>query len=177
MSSSMTSERLSAVVTELLESAVFVFAEPVEIKPWDDSTVWCARLDLEHGKKFQMSLCAPKELALTLAANLLGLEPDSAEAQESLGDAVGEMANMLAGTVAVELFGKDVVCRIGVPKVTQGSGTDHDAFAAKAVCRSSLLTEEGHRIDACLFEGEVDFVVAASAATADKTPTPTGDDA
>jgi hypothetical protein len=177
MSSSMTSERLSAVVTELLESAVFVFAEPVEIQPWGDPTVWCARLDLEHGKKFQMSLCVPKELALTLAANLLGLEPDSAEAQESLGDAVGEMANMLAGVVAVELFGKDVVSRIGVPKITQAAGADHDAFAAKAVCRSSLLTEEGQRVDSCLFEGEVDLVVAASAPGDDRTPTPTGDDA
>jgi hypothetical protein len=177
MSNSMTSERLSAVVTELLESAVFVFAEPVEIKSWDDPEIWCARLNLEHDRKVQMSLCVPKEMALILAANLLGLEPDSAEAQESLGDAVGEMANMLAGTVAVELFGKDVVSRIGVPKVTQASGADHDAFAAKASCQSSLQTEEGHRVDACLFEGEIDFVVAPSAPGVDKTPTPTGDDA
>ena len=177
MSNSMTSERLNAAVTELLESAVFVFAEPIEVEPWDEPTVWCARLELEHGKRVQMSLCAPKELALILAANLLGLEPDSAEAQESLGDAVGEMANMLAGVVAVDLFGKDVVCRIGVPTITRGSGANHDAFAAKAFCRSSLKTEEGHRIDACLLEADVDFAVAASARGSDKTPTPTGDDA
>lgn len=177
MSNLMTSERLAAVVSELLESAVFVFAEPVEIKPWNEPTVWCARLELEHDKKVQMSLCVPKELALTLAANLLGLEPEEGEAQESLGDAVGEMANMLAGIVAVELFGKNVVCRIGVPKVTRGSGADHNAFAAKAVCRSSLRTEEGQRVDACLFERDVDFGIAASAPAADKTPTPTGDDA
>jgi hypothetical protein len=177
MSNSMTPERLGTMMNDLLESAVFVFAEVVDVAPWKAETVWCAHLELEKQGKFQMSLCATKELALTLAANLLGLEPDSDEAQESLGDAVGEMANMLAGPVAVDLFGKDVVCRIGVPLVTQGSGADYDAFAAKAFCRTSLKTEDGHRVDVCLFEGAVAFEVAppATAVKVDATPVPTGD--
>jgi hypothetical protein len=175
MSNCMTSERLSALMTELLESAVFVFAEDIESTPWNDPVIWCASLELEQERMVQMSLGVPKEMALLLAANLLGLEPDSAEAQESLGDAVGEMANMLAGTLAVELFGKDVVCRIGVPKVTQGSGADHDAFAQKAYCRASLKTEESHRIDVCLFDSAVDFVTAPPAVAADKTPIPAGE--
>ena len=175
MSNAMTSERLGALMTELLESAVFVFSEQIAPAPWDDPAVWCAHLELEQDKKFQMSVGVPKELALTLAANLLGLEPDSVEAQESLGDSVGEMANMLAGLLAVELFGKDVVCRIGVPTVIQGSGADHDAFAAQAACRASLKTEEDQRVDVCLFEGAVEFVVAPAEPGVDKTPTPTGD--
>jgi hypothetical protein len=166
MSNVMTSERLATVVTELLESAVFVFADKVESTPWDIPAIWCACLELEHEQKIQMSLCVPKELALTLAANLLGLEPDSVEAEASLGDAVGEMANMLAGILAVELFGSDVVCKIGVPKVIQGTGADHDAYAAKAFCWASLKTEEGYRMDACLLEGDAELVVAPSATVA-----------
>jgi CheY-specific phosphatase CheX len=164
-------------MTELLESAVFVFSEQVDVAPWDSPEVWCAHLELEKDKKYQMSVGVPKDLALTLAANLLGLEPDSDEAQESLGDAVGEMANMLAGILAVELFGKDVVCRIGVPTVIQGSGSDHDAFAAQSCCRATLKTEESQRLDVCLFEGAVEFVVTPPGSTLgdDKTPTPSGD--
>jgi hypothetical protein len=170
----MTPERLGSLVTELLESAVFVFAEAIESTPWDAAELWSAHLELEQGEKVQMALCVPKELALTLAANLLGLEPDEEDAKQSLCDAVGEMANMLAGTLAVELFGKDVVCRIGVPKTIEETGAEHEAHAGKAFCRVSLKTEEGQRLDACLIklgDGRRLPVVSSK----DKTPTPTGD--
>lgn len=174
MSNSMTSERLGNLVAELLESAVFVFAENIESTPWDATGLWSAHLELEKDEKYQLALCVPKELALTLAANLLGLEPDEEDAKQSLCDAVGEMANMLAGTLGVELFGKDVVCRIGVPTTIEETGAEHDAHASKAFCRVSLQTEEGQRLDACLIKVGADLQVPVLT-SADKTPTPTGD--
>lgn len=174
MSNLMTPERLGSMVAELLESAVFVFAEDIESTPWDAVELWSAQLELEEKEKYQLALCVPKELGLTLAANLLGLEPDEEDAKQSLCDAVGEMANMLAGTLAIELFGQDVLCRIGTPKTFEETGAEHDAHAGKAFCRASLKTEEGHRLDACLIKlgkGRELPMVSSS----DKTPTPTGD--
>ena len=52
----------------------------------------------------------------------------------------------------VMLFGKDVVCRIAVPRTSEETGAEHDAHAAKACCRVSLNTEEGHRMDVCLIK-------------------------
>lgn len=150
MSEVMTSERLGTVVSELLESAVFIFAESAEPPPWPVTVLWSAHLEMEKQESYRLALCVPRELALTLAANLLGLEPDSDEAKDSLGDAVGEMANMLAGLLAVELFGKDVICRIGVPRTDEETVDQHTAHAAQAFCRVSLKTEEGHRMDVCL---------------------------
>jgi len=178
MSNPMTPERLGAAVTELLESAVFVFAEEIATTPWNATGLWSSHLEMEHGEKVQLVLCVPRELGLTLAANLLGLEPDEDDAKQGLGDAVGEMANMLAGILAVELFGSDVVCRISVPKITEETGAEHDAHAAKAFCRVSLKTEDGQRLDACLTKVGDELEApdpALALSSKDKTPTPTGD--
>ena len=165
MSNTMTPERLSALVSELLESAAFVFAENADGVPWSDEEIWRARLQVEQRKKIELSLCVSRTLGLTLAANLLGLEPDSADATEGLRDAVGEMANMLAGVLSVELFGSDVVCRIGVPEVNQETSGEHDAHSALAVCRVAMQTEEGQRLDVSLVE------IAFQAEGSEKTPT------
>ena len=150
MSNQPTHERLASIVIEMLESAAFLFAVTADEKPWAADKILNARLVLEHQDRFQLSLCVPSELALTLAANLLGLEPESEEAKASTGDAVGELANMVAGILAVEIFGRDVVCRIGVPEVGPEQGLDHDTHFTNTPCRVSLNTEEGYRIDASL---------------------------
>lgn len=177
MSKPMTSERLGTVVSELLESAVFVFAEAIESTPWNATSLWSARLEIEQKEKYQLALCVPKELGVTLAANLLGLEPDEDEAKAGVCDSVGEMANMLAGILAVELFGADVVCRISIPKTHTETGAEHNAHAALAFCRASLNTEEGQRLDVCLVKvgEELQAPTPDTELDADQTPTPTGD--
>ena len=150
MSDKPTRERLGSLLIELLEGAAFVFAEVSDDKPWAEGDLLCARLVLEHGERVELALCVPGELARTLAANLLALEPESEEAKTSAGDAVGELANMIAGTLAVEMFGADVVCKIGVPRVAPETGVEHDGHFGRARTRVSLRTEDGHRVDASL---------------------------
>jgi CheY-specific phosphatase CheX len=150
MVSKPTRERLGALVSGLLESAAFVFTEIVEDKPWASGDILGARVTLEHGERAELSLCLPSDLAPELAANLLALESDSEEARSSAGDAVGELANMLAGTLAVEVFGRDVVCKIGVPRVAPEAAADHDHHFGLAVCHVALQTDNGQRVDAAL---------------------------
>ena len=152
MDSKPTRERLGALVIELLESAAFVFAQTAEEKPSAASDILCARIVLEYREQVELSLCVPSQLAPELAANLLALEPDSDEAKSGAGDAVGELSNMLAGSLAVEIFGRDVVCRLGMPRVASETGVDHDRHFGRAPCRVSLQTEDGHRVDVTLAE-------------------------
>jgi hypothetical protein len=153
MSNKPTRDRLGTLVIELLESAAFVFAEIVDEKPSQAGDILGARIALEHGERVELSLCIPSALGPELAANLLALESDSEEAKTSARDAVGELANMLAGMLAVEVFGRDVVCKIGVPQVACETAVEHDRHRGSAVCRVTLQTENGHRVDATLAEG------------------------
>ena len=65
------------------------------------------------------------------------------EARAAAADAVGELANILAGALAVEVFGKDVVCDIGIPVVATETGRAASDRLAKATCSANLLTDEG----------------------------------
>ena len=150
MASAPSSESLARTVSALLADAAFVFAEPTDASPSSEESPLVARLTMEHGEIWELCVCLQDKLGEVLAANLLGTEDDSGEARAAAADAAGELANILAGALAVELFGKDVVCRIGIPVVTIENGRTVAAQLASMPCRTNLLTEEGHALAVAL---------------------------
>jgi hypothetical protein len=146
MASAPSSESLARTVSALLADAAFVFAEPTGASPPSEESPLVARLTMEHGEIWELCVCLQDKLGEVLAANLLGTESDSGEARAAAADATGELANILAGALAVELFGKDVVCRIGIPVVTVENGRAVAARLAQSTCRANLLTEEGYAL-------------------------------
>jgi CheY-specific phosphatase CheX len=105
---------------------------------------------MEHGETWELCVCVQDKLGDMLAANLLGTESETGEARAAASDAVGELANILAGGLTVELFGKDVVSRIGIPVVAIETGRAVGERLAKATCRANLLTEEGYALAVAL---------------------------
>ena len=150
MASVPSAELLSRRVIALLADAAFVFAEPSAAPMPTAGNSLVARLTLEHGETWELCVCVQDKLGDMLAANLLGTESETGEARAAASDAVGEMANILAGGLAVELFGKDVVSRIGIPAVAIESGRAASERLAKATCRANLLTEEGYALAVAL---------------------------
>ena len=150
MASAPSSELLSRRVIALLADAAFVFAEPgVAPMPANESPL-VARLTMEHGETWELCVCVQDKLGDMLAANLLGTESETGEARAAAADAVGELANILAGGLAVELFGKDVVSRIGIPVVAIETAGAVGNRLGKAACRVHLLTEEGYTLAVAL---------------------------
>jgi hypothetical protein len=134
----------------LLADAAFVFAEPTPASlPATGNTI-VARLTMARSESWELCVCVQDKLGDLLAANLLGTESETGEAHAAAADAVGELANILAGTLAVELFGKDVVCRIGIPVATVESMRAAGDRLAKATCSANLLTEEGYALAVAL---------------------------
>ncbi len=146
MASAPNSESLARAVSALLADAAFVFAEPTSESLPSDESALVARLTMEHGETWELCVCVQDKLGKVLAANLLGTESESGEARAAAADAVGELANILAGALAVELFGKDVVCHIGIPAVVVESERTAAARLAQSTCRTNLLTEEGYAL-------------------------------
>ncbi len=144
------SDALARTVSALLADAAFVFAEPSGASLPSGESPLVARLTMEHGESWELCLCLQDKLGEVLAANLLGTESDTGEARAAAADAVGELANILAGVLAVELFGKDVVCRIGIPTVAIESGRAAAARLAQSTCRTNLVTEEGYALAVAL---------------------------
>lgn len=148
MASAPSSKSLSRTLIGLLADAAFVFAEPTDAPLPATGNSLVARLTMAHGESWELCVCVQDKLGDLLAANLLGTESESGEARAAAADAVGELANILAGALAVDLFGKDVVCQIGIPTVETGRAAIERL--ARATCRANLVTEEGYALAVAL---------------------------
>lgn len=138
---------LGQTLVHTLEEAAFVFAEPTEDPPPFDGDVIAARLSYCGAHAGELLLAAPHGLAATLAANLLGEEEGGASVTGDDLDAVGEILNMIAGSLVLELFGPDGGCKLGLPRVQRLTSEEYRRDAASAHAAATLVEEEGRRID------------------------------
>jgi hypothetical protein len=150
MTSAPSSQSLSRTLIGLLADAAFVFAEPTDAPLPATGNPLVARLTMAYGESWELCVCVQDKLGDMLAANLLGTESETGEARAAAADAVGELANILAGALAMDLFGKDVVCQIGIPVATIETERAASDRLAKATCRANLVTEEGYALAVAL---------------------------
>ncbi len=149
---------LAQVTARTLEEAAFVFLEPADpAPPWGDEPVVESRISFSGASSGELQLRASGRLATSLAANLLGLEPEDAAVSPQRLDAVGEMLNMIGGVLIHELAPAGGI-ELGLPRVAlvEPGPEDspsvrpggEDAGPAAAVTACSFVTDEGERLDA-----------------------------
>jgi CheY-specific phosphatase CheX len=146
MAEPMSNEKLSDITKQLLEDAAFLFTEPATDQHAPDGNQIVARVNIKASRSVELVLSAEERLGIILAANLLGIEIDSEEARQSASDAVGELANILAGTLAVELSEISAQVSIGIPVVKKEFGATIWKELSKASQRADLLVEDGTRL-------------------------------
>jgi hypothetical protein len=141
-------ELLARIVGRTLEEAAFVFAETSQDAAPFEGTVIEARMGYSGPSTGEIRLAAAPAFAATLAANLLGTEPDDPEATSREMDAVGELLNMVCGMLVPELFGPHAAYRLDIPAVLRLTAEEHEARITANPCRVTLVEEGGQRIDA-----------------------------
>jgi len=138
--------RLGMLANALLADAAFVFAEPSAAFAPKAKPLFAARVTLSCGESLELLVVVEAELAKSLAANLLGIEEDSDEAQASSGEALGEWANILAGSLAAECKGGQSPPTIGIPVVSSETLAKAAVLLGKATRRANLVTETGQQL-------------------------------
>lgn len=142
-----TPELLAQVLGATLEEAAFVFAEAVGDPPPFQGEVIEARLAYHGPGEGELCLAATEGFAATIAANLLGEDEGGAAVVGDDQDAIGELLNMIAGSLVVGLFGTDVPCRLGLPRVRRLPAADYRRSLEGARAVATLMEEEGRRVD------------------------------
>lgn len=85
-------------------------------------------------------LCAPRQMLIAAAADMLGLPPDDASLGEQAEATLNELANVLLGVLLVRAFGARECPLIGLPR----SGSVASVGAPAGVeCRALLQDMEG----------------------------------
>lgn len=147
------SSRLAHLTTSLLSEAAFIFVEPGPDFVSQCKSVIVARITLEYGGMWDLVVVAEPALGRALAANLLGIDETSAEAEGSRADSVAEWSNILAGALAVEFKGGVGACHIGVPVVKMETGPQVARLLDRATCKVNVVSEEGGRMAVALASG------------------------
>ncbi len=116
-------EALANVTRSVLETAVFLFCDdvPMGAEPLKGDVIE-AVIRFEAATSGQIALRLPRNLGLEAAANLLGVEADDPDAQESAMAAVAELLNMISGSALKEWFGAQARWSLGVPATAEFLG-------------------------------------------------------
>jgi len=67
-----------------------------------------------------MTICCGDSCAKTIAANMLGMEPDDQISRDDINDAIGEVTNMVMGSVKARLNGTVGNLNVSIPTVVRG---------------------------------------------------------
>jgi CheY-specific phosphatase CheX len=108
---------LLTAATSTFESLALLFAEtPSGGAPADVPLTHAARVTFAGPRAGALEVAVSDDVAVALAANMLGLDPDAVRADAALRrDAVGELANVVCGNVLPLVAGREAVFRLAAP--------------------------------------------------------------
>lgn len=109
---------LELAVREVFEIMLATRLETCEAKPTTAARL-TAMVGLAGSLCAVLSVCCSDALAKTMASRMLGVAAD--EADGNVWDALGEIANMVAGNFKNKLTGPQGRCMLSVPTVVMGS--------------------------------------------------------
>lgn len=147
MSVELSTNLVSEITARTLMEAAFIMAEPLLEAPPLRGDLLSARISFSASRSGKITIIMGRQLATTLAANLLGLEPDDEEASSRGGDALGELLNMVGGALLGELAPAGGAGTLGLPEVSPVRGPRAEPLA---VSSAALLTDEGESIEVVL---------------------------
>jgi hypothetical protein len=131
---------LSETTASVLADCAFLMLDPAdEAGPFDGDAVRTT-LSFKGVHSGELSLCAPRQVLVGAAADMLGLPPDDSSLAEQAEATLNELANVLLGVLLVRAFGARESPLIGLPK----SATVATVSApAGAECAALLQDMEG----------------------------------
>lgn len=125
---------LGALAATVLGDLAFMVAD-IEKHELPVGTVWL-RGEVRYIGPVQGRLCCwcTREFATRLAANLLGIEPGSSDAQVRADDALRELLNVLCGQLVTSWYGAGPVFNLTIPVVEESLTPPASAGTPQTCC-------------------------------------------
>ena len=135
--------RLAALAIDALERTAMVIADLVaededpSLPPLEEA----AFVEYDGPSRGRVWIAASDGFGTSVAASLLGIDPDEVPGDQA-GAMLDELANILGGSIILELGGDDCPFRLGLPqrRATADRPSDHDATRV-------VLDAEGERLE------------------------------
>lgn len=110
-----TPEMLADLLGGVIQDTAFVFADPAEEPASWEGPVLVARIAFESTRSGTLRLATTMPAAAEIAANMLGVDPGTPEADDQARAAVSELLNVIGGAFITRYFGSEVPSQLGLP--------------------------------------------------------------
>lgn len=126
---------LLTAATSTFESLALLFAEsPPSGAQADAPLTHAVRVAFAGPRAGSLDVAVSDDVAVALAANMLGLDPEAVRADDRLRhDAVGELANVVCGNVLPLVAGREAVFHLAAPVARAVSDATASCDAAAAL--------------------------------------------
>jgi chemotaxis protein CheX len=129
---------LELAVEEVFEIMLGTRVKPVTQPDPAQSREFTAMIGLAGALCGILTVCCAANTAGQIAKKMLG---DTAKSAEEVGDALGEICNMIAGNFKNKLAGTDERCMLSVPTVISGEEYSFHSMAEGSSVETVLLFE------------------------------------
>ena len=131
-------DNLQSAVSEVFDMMIGQSLEGQPVEPTAPNTEWAAHVaaavSFAGHRSGLVCINASLETANMIAGAMLGMEPG--EVNGEMPDAMGEVANLVAGSFRTKLAAHEPASAIAIPSVTVGSdfSTRYGADTIRAIC-------------------------------------------
>ncbi|UCD52936.1 MAG: chemotaxis protein CheX [Phycisphaerales bacterium] len=142
---------------EVFETMIFMTLEETTDQPWEmEDVTLLGTITFKGSLEGCLGICCGVNCARTIAANMLGMDPEDEISEDDINDAVGEVANMVMGAVKARIQDHVSNVEVSIPSVVQGMELKNSLGerASELVINASL--EEEHNIRFSLLYREKD---------------------
>lgn len=145
----LTETRLTRVLSETLEEAAFVFIDQADdgLEFTSDTLVHASISYTKDARKIGLEIASTQAVAIELAANFMGIEPDDPTAQQKSLDAFGEILNIVCGALLEDAYGDEAEFEMGVPQTAVVTRGEHEKQCDNMALHLRFETEDGERFD------------------------------
>ena len=114
----LTASRIGELVVEALERTAFLLADTIdEVEAAElPAATRFARITFSGAAEGSIVLSASEGFVQELASSLLGVEPDQVDPDNEGRDALNELANIVGGSVILQLGGAEKQYQYGLPR-------------------------------------------------------------
>jgi len=145
-----TRELLQETSASVLADCAFLMLDPAaELTPVEGAAV-VTTLSFTGSVSGALRLCAPRQMLLGAAADMLGQPPDDSQANEEAEATLSELANVLLGVLLARAFGARDCPSIGLPRSESIASVEG---AEGATCSAVLVDMEGQPVVVSILAG------------------------
>lgn len=149
------SEALIDGSKEVFEKMIFLQVEemhdPVELS---GDVVLLGSITFKNGIEGCLNISCDKQCGKSIAVNMLGMSPDDQISDEEVSDAIGEVTNMVMGSVKARMQENLKNLQVSIPVVSTGQNIQNSLGEGTQRVMVRLMTSDSHIIELTLLYRE-----------------------